>query len=142
MHKRDNNFLIKLISEQSQKYISSELKPYGITFTQLNILVLLFSPSLKKPVSQKTLESALRVSHPTIVGVLKVMENNGLITTAFDAADKRVKNVYPTDLATDIHQRVNQTGRAMEEKAFKNFTDEEIDTLYRLLKKQYDNLYE
>ena len=65
-------FLIKQISEKTDKKIIRTFKKYGVTCSQHRLLVFLDKSGGKS--MQKDVETYLEVSHPTVVGLLSGLE--------------------------------------------------------------------
>lgn len=86
-------FLLKQIHDNMDRHANRNLKPQGLTFSQMRLLVLLYvRPSAP---SQKELEEQMGVTHPTVVGLIKRLEGKGLVRCGFDSRDKRVKERLP-----------------------------------------------
>ncbi len=139
MEKEKNvGLLIKQISEQTARQINRDMRDYNITCSQMRAM--LFVAHSDGVVSQKDVEVALQYSHPTVVGILTGLEEKGLIRCAFDAADKRIKNVYITDEAKNLLHHAKITAETFSENAVKGFSECEIETLASLLTRMQENI--
>lgn len=131
-------FLIKQISEKTDKKIIRTFKKYGVTCTQHRTLMFLNKSGGKS--TQKDVETYLEVSHPTVVGILSGLENKGLVSCVFDSDDKRMKSVYLTDegrlLLSSSRRDAIEAGKGF----WKDISDEETDTLIAILEKLKENL--
>lgn len=87
---------IKKISDMLARDGNRDLKHSELTFSQL-ILLDIICTSPERSLSQKQLAERLEVSHPTVVGLVKRMEEKGLVTTHVSARDGRIRLVEPTD---------------------------------------------
>jgi DNA-binding MarR family transcriptional regulator len=90
MEKKHIGFLLKLINDRLTNKFNQLLKEKNITAKQLQILEYLKS-NQDKPLTQKDLEVAFHVSHPTISKMLKEMEKNAFIHTYFSSENKKMK---------------------------------------------------
>ena len=90
--------------------------------------------------TQKELENFLEVSHPTVVGIVSRMEQNGFVTCRIDASDRRNKIVSLTEKAVEAGKSILGSLREQEEAMFDGFTDEERQKLDEYLFRIYENL--
>ena len=130
--------LIKQISEQTDKQINRDLRAYNISCSQMRAMM--YVVHSQGTVSQKDIEVALQFSHPTVVGLLAGLEDRGYIRCAFDAADKRVKNVYITDDAKNLLNHIKNTAERFVQEASKGFSAEETAVLTKLLSRMQENI--
>ncbi len=92
------------------------------------------------PVSQRELERHLGVTHSTAKGILQRMEERGLVRTAFDSADGRVKNAYLTEESERLQESAEGLSREMEELMLAGMDEEERRQLDALLARVFDNV--
>lgn len=142
MKQFDVGLLIKIINEYIEKKSNQDLKPWGITVSQMRILgYVKHRQEMGIATSQKDIENHLEVSHPTVVGVLKNLKQKGIIQTQCDSEDKRIKRVYITKKEELFHQDLVKSKKDMEEKIIKDFTETEKAELIRLLLKIKQNIH-
>ncbi len=134
--------LLKMISEKLEKKMNSQLKKYGVTFTQLSIIVLLYTSDREADYSMKELERIFQVSQQTMAGVIKRLEQKGFIGSYSDLHDKRVKRVRLTPSGTNLGESVFSEMKNNEVLLENAVTDEERKTLLELLRKIYNYLDE
>ena len=107
MQKRDVGYLIKNISDKLKVKADAELKQYNLTLTQSRVFAYLGRRGGQA--TQKEIEVFLEVSHPTVVGIVSRMEQNGYVTS-WPSEDGRNKNVKLTSQAeaigTEMEQRI------------------------------------
>lgn len=131
-------FLLKQIHDNMDRHANRNLKPQGLTFSQMRLLVLLYvRPSAP---SQKELEEQMGVTHPTVVGLIKRLEGKGLVRCGFDSRDKRVKSVYLTEEGRGFMCKVRQHHDLMESKITAGMCPEEIERLREGLCKVLQNV--
>lgn len=140
MHQNEDiGFLIKLIHDSVEKKTNYELKKLNITLSQGRILAYLHDHMGVKT-SQKDIEEYFDVTHPTVIGILKRLENKGLITSEFDDEDKRVKNIYLTQKEESIHQKMSGFQKEMEQRLLNGLTVDQVAELKLQLKTIYSNI--
>lgn len=131
-------FLIKQISEKTDKRIIRNFKKYGVTCTQHRTLVFLEKEGGKS--TQKEIETYLEVSHPTVVGILSGLESKGLVQCCFDSGDKRVKRVYLTEDGRNLLKNSLNDAVEMGNVFWKDISDDELEILITILEKLKENL--
>ncbi len=138
MEKKDVGWLIKNINEKLKVRADADLKRDNLTFAQSRVLI--FLSSVGGQATQKEIEDFLEVSHPTVVGIVSRMEQNGFLTTWIDGKDKRNKNVKLTEQAEKIGVYMEQHLKENEKILLAPLSAEEIEQLRRMLLAIYDNL--
>lgn len=138
MEKKDVGWLIKNINEKMKVRADADLKRDNLTFSQGRVLIFLSSKGGQA--TQKEIEDFLEVSHPTVVGIVSRMEQNGFLTTWIDGKDKRNKIVKLTEQAEEIGAYMEQHLKENEKKLLAPLSAEEIEQLRRMLLAIYNNL--
>lgn len=138
---RDIGFLFKQINMQIKKGIDKDLIEYDLTTSQSRVLFFVHFRE-KDKTSMKDIEEHLKVTHPTVIGIVKRLEEKGFVTTASDPEDRRVKLVTITQKTTKMIKKLDQGRRKMDEKLLKGFTEQEAKELRRMLSVIEDNLRE
>lgn len=113
-------------------------KEYLATFTQSRVFAYLQEKG--GLATQKEIELFLEVSHPTVVGIVSRMEQNGYVTTWIDSKDKRNKNVKLTKQAEEIGIDMEKNMLENEKRLLAPLTTEEAERLKELLLLIYSNL--
>ena len=93
--------------------------------------------NLLKP---KEIKEFLSVAHPTVVGIVSRLEQNGFITFHPDSADKRNKVVVLTEKAVRVDKEMKEIIRRQDEKLFASLSQEQVKELTFLLQTIYENL--
>ena len=101
---------------------------------------LLFTLFHKDGQSQKELADKLMIKPATITVMLGRMEKAGHVTRKQDAEDQRISRVYLTDKGRETCKHLKKIMNTLSEDCFKNFTEEEMIILRRLLMQVRDNL--
>lgn len=138
---RDIGFLFKQINMMIKKGIDKDLMEYDLTTSQSRVLFFIYFRG-KEKTSLKDIEEHMKVTHPTVIGIVKRLEEKGFVATAPDLEDRRVKLVTITQKTTKMIKKLDQRRRKMDEKLLKGFTEQESKELRRMLSMIEDNLRE
>ena len=98
--------LQKTIRRQMDEYVRGT----GLTGTQVGVLGELgrLERESAGEVTQKALEAAAHVTHPTMTELLKKLESKGFITCRPSEVDRRCKAVVSTGKARALHQAIGE----------------------------------
>lgn len=89
-----------------------------------------------RAVYQRDLERHFHITRSTASGILRLMEQNGLITREKDVAeDARLKRIVPTPRGVELQGKVMQVLDGLQEKLNGALTQEEQKTYLRLMNK-------
>lgn len=130
MLKNDVGYLIKSINNKLKVRADAELKQYHLTMSQSRVLVYLRSRGGQA--TQKEIETFLDVAHPTVVGLVSRMEQNGYVT-CWPCEDGRNKYVKLTPQAEAIDKDMQENMHANEEMLLAPLSPEERERLRDLL---------
>lgn len=137
MFKKDVGYLIKNINDKLKAKADADLKRYNLTFTQSRVFA--FLSSCGGQATQKEIEVFLEVSHPTVVGIVSRMEQNGYVTSWIDE-DRRNKIVQLTLQAKALSMDMEQHMRTNEQAMLASLSDEDVERLKEMLLAIYKNL--
>ena len=137
MLKNDVGYLIKSINDKLKVRADAELKQYHLTISQSGVLVYLRSRGGQA--TQKEIETFLDVAHPTIVGLVSRMEQNGYVT-CWPCEDGRNKYVKLTPQAEAIDKDMQENMQASEEMLLAPLSPEDRERLRGLLLTVADHL--
>ena len=133
--------LIKKLDKVFKQNFDQELERVGLTFSQMRVLRFLEdNPNTK--ITQKDISKKLDIQHSTTIGLLKRMQENGLVTVVVDEDNRRCRNIFLTSKAEEISCEMERGRTIMENRVVASFTEEEQEIFYRLLNKAIDNLKE
>lgn len=131
--------LIKQLSAETKKRADAALQESGLTMTQMYFLgVLAHQP--EGEAALKELERHFHVAQSTAAGVAARLEKKGLVMSAPDENDRRVKRVRITGAGSDTLRRAIDTMERGEAQMLSPLTDSEQETLLRLLRKVHSAL--
>ena len=88
--------MIKILSETIGQKVNKNCKEFNLTMQQMKILHFLRMREGEKEASQKEIQNFMRISHPTVVNILRLMKEKGFIETSTSHEDKRMKIVRLT----------------------------------------------
>ena len=137
MLKSDVGYLIKSINDKLTVRVDAELKQFNLTMSQCRVFLYLSSRGGQG--TQKEIETFLGVSHPTVVGLVSRMEQNGYVM-CWPCEDGRNKNVKLTPKAEDIDKEMKKNKQANEQKLLEPLSPEESEKLRDLLLKVAQHL--
>ena len=133
--------LIKKLDKVFKQNFDQELERVGLTFSQMRVLRFLeVNPNTK--ITQKDISKGLDIQHSTTIGLLKRMQEKGLVTVVVDEDNRRCRNIFLTSKAEEISCEMERGRTIMENRVVASFTEEEKEIFYRLLNKAIDNLKE
>ena len=130
MLKNDVGYLIKSINDKLKVRADAELKKYHLTMSQSRVLVYLRSRGGQA--TQKEIETFLDVAHPTVVGLVSRMEQNGYVT-CWPCEDGRNKYVKLTPQAEAIDKDMQENVHTSEEMLLAPLSPEDRERLRDLL---------
>lgn len=130
MLKNDVGYLIKSINDKLRVRADAELKQYHLTMSQSRVLVYLRSQGGQA--TQKEIETFLDVAHPTVVGLVSRMEQNGYVT-CWPCEDGRNKYVKLTPQAEAIDKDMQRNQLKNEEMLLAPLSPKDRERLRDLL---------
>lgn len=138
MHEDHIGFLLKQVTDKLQTRADAQMKSWQITLSQSRVLGYLDQHGGQA--TQRDLEVALSVSHPTVVGLVSRLEQNGFVICWQDLADRRNKLVALTDKAKTMGTELAADVSRQEAYMLRGLSPEEIAALKYALKTIYQNL--
>ncbi len=138
MPKKDIGYLIKNINDKLKVKADADLKHYNLTLAQSRVFA--FLHKCGGQATQKEIEVFLEVSHPTVVGIVSRMEQNGHVVSRTDNHDKRNKIVNLTNQAEALGMNMEHNILANEQKMLASLSDKDIERLRKMLLIVYKNL--
>ena len=130
MVKPDNNpfYLVKIINDRFEAKVNKDLMDSGLTSSQMRVLVYLVENEKKSSgkITQRDLEIFLKVSHPTINGLLKRLEEKGFVSTVTVKEGRAQKYVSITQSGRDSLKIMKKSKNKDDVELKKLFTDDEL----------------
>lgn len=137
MQGKDVGYLIKNINDKLKAKADMDLRGYNLTFAQSKVLAFLHGRGGQA--TQKEIEIFLQVSHPTVVGIVSRMEQNGYVTCWQDE-DKRNKNIKLTHRAESLGKDMERHIQENEKKLLSPLSAEQAECLRELLSAIYEHM--
>lgn len=132
------SFMMKMITDRLSSLFAPRMS-FALTAPQCRVLMYLEACG-GGPVSQRDLGRYLGVSHTTVKGLLQRLEEKGLVRTAHDDTDARVKNAYLTEKSEKMKKDMEQSLQALHEMLMQGISAKEQAGLSSLLSKMYANI--
>lgn len=126
-----------LAADAFKRVFAEEVAPYGISLRQAQLLSCL---AYWGPMSQTELADKMHIEPPTLVGILDRMERDGWIRREACPEDRRKKMIHPTEAVEPIWSQILACGRRVRRRATEGLSDEDLQTLRRILQIMEDNL--
>lgn len=128
--KNDVGYLIKSINDKLAARADAELKQFNLTMSQRRVF--LYLSSRGGQATQKEIEIFLDVAHPTVVGLVSRMEQNGYVI-CWPCEDGRNKYVKLTPQAEAIDKDMQRNQLENEERLLAPLSPEDRERLRDLL---------
>lgn len=129
----------RLINEGFRKATDCSMEELDLSMAQMGVLICLDHMRNRK-VSQKMLCDALHVKHPTMVGILRRMEERSLVEQKVDESNRRARVVTLTSVSEELLKSHKERLMERDRHFLDGFTEEEKCKFECLLKKFYANL--
>ena len=140
MEGRDIGVMIKILSETINQQMNASFKDLNLTMQQMQILRFLRKREGQMDTSQKDIQEYMRLSHPTVVNMLHLLQNKGFIRTEVSPKDRRIRLVTLTGQEKRVVEEVSHCRNQMEALLVQGFSAEEQADLRRYLVQMYHNI--
>jgi MarR family transcriptional regulator, transcriptional regulator for hemolysin len=136
LHKRPGH-LINRSARLFTRWGEGRFRALGLATAQIPVLAILKNLG---PMTQTEMARLIQIEQPTMAQLLTRMERDGLIQRTPDPKDKRSSLVSLTPSARKVIPLARKILDEGSNIAFKGFTDRELATLSRLMKRVVDNM--
>ena len=131
--------LIKFLNGKITNKVNKNLVKFNLTCVQHEILCFINKNEKERDVFQKDIEKCLKLTNPTVTGIIKRLEEKQMIVRCPSSIDARYKCLHVTEKGKDIICKSFKFGsNTIEKQLVNDMTDEEVkvlkDLLYRALK--------
>ena len=136
------NFALRVISHiiaRRTAELATEKGESGLTPLQCSIIGFVCDNS-DRDIYQKDIEREFGIRRSTVTETLKLMERDGLIKRVGVPCDARLKKIILSKNALANYAKAKETLNAVEERATAGLTQEEKETLLRIIAKIAKNL--
>ena len=94
----------------------------------------------QQPTYARDVEQALRLTHPTVSGLLSRLEQKGFVELITDPNDRRSKRIVISEKGLACHERMHATIMENESRIVQGFTQEEKTLFTQFLQRAIDNV--
>lgn len=135
--------LIKFINGRVVTKINKNLVEFNLTGVQHEILCFIDRNEHEGDVFQKDIEKCLKLTNPTVTGIVKRLEEKEMIVRCPSSDDARYKCLHVTEKGKEvICKSFNFGSNNIEKKLVKGMSHEEVKMLKHLLYKALRNMEE
>lgn len=131
--------IIHAIDKRAVIRHNDNLKKYDVTLTQAIVMEYIYSHE-EGTINQKTIETALGLTNPSVTSLIKTMMSKNLIYRIKDERDGRYFRLYLTPKGKDLCVPCVETIFQVDDTFTENFTTKEREQLIKLLNKMLENL--
>lgn len=128
----------KMIHHQLDANFNKAYKKFGLTSTQLDVLMYLSQETDNKN-SLTDIAAHFGVRHTSVIHVLKILERKGFICKN-TAQDKRTKPIVLTESAKQLITEIHQKSPQLDEIMFDGLSESDKLLLHKMLEQIYKNL--
>lgn len=147
MNNAEHSAKIKKMAELSRQtdrlhrklFEKHAVEEFGIHRSQHMMLMYI---SRNENASQRQIAEAFNVSAAAVAVTLKKLESVGFINRISSKDDSRRNHISISSKGMDVIERTKHIFGAIDRLMFKDFSDDEIETLRALSQKMFDNLVE
>lgn len=131
--------LVKFINGRVNTKINKNLAEFNLTGVQHEILCFINRNEHERDVFQKDIEKCLKLTNPTVTGIVKRLEEKEMIVRCPSSNDARYKCLHVTEKGKEVICKSLKFGaNNIEKQLIKDMSDEEVkmlkDLLYRALR--------
>lgn len=119
--------------------VNSKLSDMGLTAAQSHVLMYIMDHGGENVCSAQ-IHKYLNVTRATVSGLIKKLRAKGYLTYESIEGDERIKNVVVTAKALEVKAELDNCLSSIEEKAFADFTEEELEVMNRLQERMIKNI--
>ena len=129
-------YLIRGTIRNVDKYIDKQLTNMDISKGQFAYFIII---SQNEGINQQQLASLMNVGKASVTKAIKILHEQGLIERKINYSDQRNFNLYISDKGLQHIGMFNDLSAKVNQVMFKNFSENDKDTLIALLKKLNKN---
>ncbi len=135
--KRTISLRISILARNLRNYFDRQVAVLGVTRSQWAMIAVV---ATNPGATQRMIADALEMSEASAGRLVDRLCSEGLLTRRSREDDRRAKAIYISDAAEPLLEKLTIIAQQSEERMFKSFSDEEVETLKVLLDKVYANL--
>lgn len=135
--------LVKFLNNAITNEVNRNLMKFNLTAAQHEVLVYVFKNENKRDIFQKDVEKHLKLTNPTVTGIIKRLEEKNMIVRCSSAEDARYKCLHVTEEGHNtLHNCFHEGILSIESKLIKGMSKEEETQFKELLYRALKNLEE
>jgi DNA-binding MarR family transcriptional regulator len=139
----DTSFLESLIGYNARRaalaiigHVLRALEPFGLRVVDFSVLtVIAHNPGI----TSRQVCAALDILPPNLVGMVRTLEERGLVQRREHPHDRRAQGLYVTDAGAQLQARAQAEVGALEHSGITRLSADERATLIRLLRRIYQD---
>jgi DNA-binding MarR family transcriptional regulator len=125
---RDFGKIIRAITLNTNQYIGSKIEKYGIKQGQFEYFLLI---NACPGINQLELARLKSVGKASVTKALKILEDEGFVRREIDGNDRRNALCYVTAKGETVADDLLKIKADAERVLFRNFTEQDIESLYK-----------
>lgn len=131
-------YLLKKINDNFEYNLNIRLSKFDLTLSQGRVLKSILTANEKnQDIMQKDIEIELKLSNPTVTGIIKRLEAKAYVYREASISDRRSKLLYVTDKAKDVDKAILDSINENEQNLLACLSGPEQDNLKKYLMKIY-----
>ena len=133
-----------VLSRAHRLMMDARLEEMNLTSAQLRVLGDLgdLEKAGATEINQRDLEKSLRVTHPTMTGLIHRLEAKGFVQTMPSPTDRRYKKILSTEKARRLHQQLACQDELVFAELCRGLDQKDIDAFDRITDVMLSNLEE
>ncbi|MCF0110227.1 MAG: MarR family transcriptional regulator [Erysipelotrichaceae bacterium] len=132
---------VKHLSIQIEKRLNEMSTQWDLTYAQCTLLGYI-DRHRDQDITLSDLVKHFDLSHPTVVGIVKRLEEKGFVETKVSPIDKRCKFITPTEKADEFRDNISQTFVHINEVVQQGLSKDELESWTHVMQKMINNLHE
>jgi len=129
--------LIRRLNQITASVFQNRMHEHGVDLTSVQFAAL-SAINAYPAIDQATLAGVIAYDRATITGVLDRLEAKGFVARKVSQRDRRLKEIFVTDLGKEVLTTTIPTVRALQNEILGGLTVEERETFIRLARKAAD----
>ncbi len=135
--KRTISLRISILARNQRNYFDRQVAVLGVTRSQWAMIAVV---ATNPGATQRMIADALEMSEASAGRLVDRLCGEGLLTRRAREDDRRAKAIYISEAAEPLLEKLTIIAQQSEDRMFKGFSDDEVETLNKLLDKVYANL--
>ena len=131
-------YMLRVLHSKTSQMVTQDLASMELTSSQGHIMG--FISMCPQAPCAKDIEENLKMSHPTVSGILSRLEKKGFLELRADPADRRCKRIYILPKGDACNETMRNTIDGFEQKIVKGFSETDKQQFTLLLTRAMRNL--